>query len=177
MVDASQPYWGCTKLQTFPYSVFGACDAYERVTLSTAILQCDDCTDSGLTNAFCKAPDACDAGGALSAKTPGVAVRVNSATVNECALLGIIANCQEYSSISSGKTLGPCKTCDTGFAPAISVANANLCIPNSNFVSGCAKYFPSANTASLSANPYKCAICTSGLPYNTVTNTCPKSAS
>ena len=37
---ASTTTYGCTKLQTFPYAVFGACSAYKRVTLATTILQC-----------------------------------------------------------------------------------------------------------------------------------------
>jgi hypothetical protein len=181
MVTASSTNYGCTKLQTFPYAVFGACEAYKRVTLATTILQCQTCSGSppAPNNDFCKADDACDGTGALVAtKDPGVAVRVNSATVNECALFGIIDKCEEYNSISlPDQTLGTCKTCNANFAPAVSVANANLCIPTSNFVEGCAKYFPSANTAALSTNPYRCAICTSGLPYNTEKGTCPKTAS
>ena len=130
-------YLGCTKLQQFPYAVFGACKAYERVTLATTSLRCADCTDSLKPEPFCKTPDKCDAGAAppVPDNAPdGLQVKVDG--VDKCALLGIIAFCNDYVSITTDgtKVLGACKTCQTGYVPAISVTNANLCIPTSAVV-------------------------------------------
>jgi len=38
------PGIGCTKLQPFGYSIFGACTIYNRITSSTTQLLCQTCS-------------------------------------------------------------------------------------------------------------------------------------
>lgn len=180
MEDKTKTWYGCTKLQKFPYAVYGACDSYERVTLATTSLQCKECAGAFVAPLCKNQPDNCDSTAPALTKladAPGVEVSVNG--VKKCAEIGLISNCQDYLSISTDgtKTLGPCRVCDLTYAPAISVGNANICIPTSNVIANCDKYYLSANLAAIATNPYTCAICTSGLPYNTVKKICPSSAS
>lgn len=163
---------GCTTLQLFPYAVFDDCTIYTRVTLTTTQITCETCVNTA-TNPpkYCKPQDDCDAGQPLANLGPGVKVDVDG-TPN-CALSGFIDNCDVYVSMDGNKLLGGCKTCVSGFSLGTSVTNAQICLPAADSVTNCTKYY--YPTASL--NKYKCALCLSGLPYNSVNDTCPKTAS
>jgi len=131
------PGIGCTKSKLFPYSIFGACDNYYRITSSTTQLLCQTCAD-GKAIPYCKQNiDNCD----ISPPGPGVEVNVNG--VPTCALYGFVNLCKDYNSIiSSTRTLTTCKICNGTNSPVTSVTDASICIPTAKVVTNCSKYEP-----------------------------------
>jgi hypothetical protein len=141
-VDGTSTGYGCTKLQTFPFSVFKECDVYNRITLSTMQLTCNKCTVDALAQGvgdYCKyPPDDCDT---AVPPVPGFAVKVLN--LPQCALFGMIKNCIDYSSMTPvTKILGPCKTCDVSYSPATSVTDASICLHTVKLITNCSKYEP-----------------------------------
>lgn len=99
----------CTKYSVFPVgTVQGACNYYDRPTLTSTSLGCSNCASG--TGTFCllfSADPLCT--GAPGTSTYGVSVSVKG--VIQCANNGLVTNCDDYNKITNG-VVKECNRCN-----------------------------------------------------------------